>query len=91
MKKLVLTIAIVLGITIGASAQEGGLFGRGPQRGVNNYDYTMGNSFETRDGLMLPGSHGETGDQSGEVPFGSGIAVLIGFGAAYAMSKRRKE
>ncbi|MCR4849008.1 MAG: hypothetical protein K5920_09210 [Bacteroidales bacterium] len=93
MKKLVLTIAIILGITIGTSAQEGGLFGRGPQRGVNNYDYTMGNSFETRDGLMLPGSHGENGDQSGgqPAPLGSGIAVLIGFGAAYAMSKRRKE
>ena len=31
MKKLALTIAIVLGMTIGASAQ-GGLFGRGESR-----------------------------------------------------------
>ena len=80
MKKLALTIAIVLGMTIGAFAQ-GGLFGKGDTRDI------------TRDGDIslpsVPGQHGISGDQSA-APVGSGIAVLIGFGAAYAAAKRRK-
>ena len=89
MKKLVLTVAIVLGMTFGASAQffgdnepqqkGGGLFGYG----------------QTRDGEqsgsatpLLP-SHGQTENQ--DAPLGSGALLLIGFGAAYAASKRRKE
>ena len=85
MKKLTLAIAIILGMTIGASAQEKGLFGKGPSRNEDNF------SVSTREeGLInLPGSHGSNDDAG--APLGSGIAVLIGFGAAYAMSKRRKE
>ena len=91
MKKIVLTIAIVLGMTFAASAQYfgdngqpqgGGLFGRG----------------ETRDGgndggvsaPLLPG-HGLNTNQDAETPLGSGALLLIGFGAAYAMSKRNKK
>ena len=82
MKKIALTFAIILGMTIGAFAQ-GGVFGRGETR----------SSYGTReegDGPMiaLPDEHGLTGDQG--APVGSGIAVLIGFGAAYAAAKRRK-
>lgn len=86
MKKTILTLAIVLGITLGASAQNRGLFDRGPQR--ESYDY-YGN-YDYRDGLLgfsLPGSHGETNDQ--EAPLGGGALLLIGFGAAYAMKKRK--
>ena len=36
----------------------------------------------------LPG-HGEYGDQP--APIGSGTAMLIGFGAAYALSKKNKK
>ena len=33
MKTIAITLAILLGITLGASAQNGGLFGKGPERG----------------------------------------------------------
>ena len=86
MKKLALTIAIVLGMTIGAMAQGGGLFGKGPDRQSESYEYS------TREGgLMLPGSHGSTSDQSGDAPVGNGALLLIGFGAAYLVDKKHKE
>ena len=87
MKKTILTLAIVLGITLGASAQNRGLFDRGPQR--ESYDY-YGN-YDNRDGLLgfsLPSSHGETNDQ--EAPLGGGALLLIGFGAASALKRRKK-
>ena len=48
--------------------------------------------YGNRDGgsPMLPG-HGETGNQDADGPLGSGIAVLMGLGAAYALSKKRKD
>ena len=84
MKKLALTFAIVLGMTMTTFAQGGGMFGKGETR--SSYG-----SREGEDGPMiaLPGEHGLDGDQ-GASPVGSGLAVLIGFGAAYAAAKRRK-
>ena len=85
MKKLVLTIAIVLGLGMTSFADpNGGLFQRG-----NTPENTMGN----RDGgtPVLPG-HGLSGNQDGnEAPVGSGIAVLLGLGAAYLVGKKRRE
>ena len=115
MKKLSVTIAIVLGMTIGLSAQEfqesqeiqqgqqsvlsqhplhGGLF----ERGVESYEvcsnYGSGNYeffANLRNSLfpVLP-NHGATENQEA-TPLGSGIAVLLGLGAAYAVAKKRKE
>ena len=82
MKKLALTIAIVLGISFGAMAQGGGLFGKGPQRQTDDsYE-----SYQTRGMLGLPGSHGSDTDYN--APIGSGALLLIGFGAAYALKKK---
>ena len=89
MKKLVLTIAVVLGMTIGASAQYfdngqsngGGLFGRGETRDSDN-----GGNVSAP---LLPG-HGLNTNQDA-APLGSGALLLIGFGAAYALSKRSKK
>ena len=86
MKKLALTIAIVLGISMAANAQwGGGLFQRGASM---DQDYYGAN----RDGegplINLP-SHGQTDDQA--APLGGGALLLIGFGAAYAMKKRSKK
>ena len=85
MKKTILSIAIVLGMTIGAFAQNGGLFGKGPERQSESYEYS------TRNSLMLPSSHGATSDQSSDAPLSSGIAVLVGLGAAYALKKRNEK
>ena len=90
MKKLVLTIAIVLGMTFGASAQffddnkpqqkGGGLFGYGQTRDVEQGGPST---------PLLP-THGQTENQDA-LPLGSGALLLIGFGAAYAMSKKNRK
>ena len=103
MKKLVLIAAIILGFALGSYAQGlyqdnkvmgGGLFGRGP---IYFYEGM------TRDGgtfsLCFPGHNFITNWNGGSqghddeliVPLGSGALLLMGFGAAYAMSKRKKK
>ena len=85
MKKLALTIAIVLGLgmTTFAGPNDGGLF----QRGANNEPTS---SYFNRDGNtpMLP-QHGETTNQN--APLGTGIAVLAALGGAYLVAKKRRE
>ena len=85
MKKLALTLAIVLGMGMFSFAaqdnQGGGLFGYGDKI----YDRETGDRTP-----MLP-NHGETENQDGDAPLGSGIVALIGFGAAYAFAKKREE
>lgn len=89
MKKKVLTIAIVLGMTLTGLAQQngGGLFRRGDEP-----DYAS--TYSNRDvaaPLLLP-SHGESGDQIGnQTSVGTGIALLTALGGAYLVAKRRKE
>lgn len=84
MKKSILILSLVLGLTIGATAQEGsGLFKRGEtQEESSGFGHRGGNT------PGLPG-HGHDDDQP--APLGSGALLLIGFGAAYAMSKRNKD
>ena len=85
MKKLFFVVSLVLGISVAATAQnEGGLFHRG-----NTSDQTEENGFSR--GAKFPGvpGHGEETDQP--APLGSGALLLIGFGAAYALSKKDKE
>ena len=93
MKKTLVTIAIVLGITFGAMAQQsgGGLF----QRGLVSDEVYYGGGYGYDDyydyrgtGLFLP-IHGETDNQ--DAPVGSGIAVLLGLGGAYLVAKKRRE
>ena len=88
MKKTIITMTIVLGLGMAAFADgdnnNGGLFKRGAE--------SCDNATSSRTGaesLMLPGSHGQDTDQNS--PLGSGVAVLVGLGAAYLVGKRRKE
>ena len=85
MKKLALTLAIVLGLSMTTFADGGGLFQRGAEKETANGVYNRG--F----GPIMP-DHGQTGNQDGDPsPLGSGIALLAGLGAAYLIGKRRKE
>ena len=86
MKKLALTIAIVLGIatTTFADPTMGGLFQKG-----STPDYERGNRTTDPATPMLP-QHGQTDNQDA-TPVGSGIAVLLGLGAAYLVGKQRRE
>ena len=85
MKKTITTIAILFALTLGGAAQS--LF----QRDGDIYNGNDRLNDPTNEGPMisLPEKHGETGDQP--APLGSGVAVLIGFGAAYALGKKRRE
>jgi len=100
MKKLIVTIAIVLGMGIGAIAQtDGGLMGRGDM--PENYNNWSSNWATTQewltsglrtggDGLLsLPGTHGS--DQDATAPLGTGIVILLSLGGTYLVAKRRKE
>jgi LPXTG-motif cell wall-anchored protein len=86
MKKLALTIAIVLGLGLGAFAQQGGgLFQYGSSSDGGDATY-----FGNRSPLMLNlPDHGETTSQP--APLGGGALLLIGFGAAYALKKRNEK
>ena len=80
MKKLALTIAIVLGLGLTTYAQKGGLFEYGdePVQKANRLDRGPG----------LPG-HGS--NENEDAPLGGGALLLIGFGAAYALKKRNEK
>lgn len=83
MKKLALTIAIVLGLSMTTFADGGGLFQRG-----NTPENSQENS-SLRGGMPgIPG-HGENTDQP--APLGSGIVLLTALGAAYGFAKKRRE
>lgn len=83
MKKITMTLVILLGLTMGSFAQNGGLFGKGATRDGNDINYN------TRDGLIdLPGHGGNTDVPA---PLGTGTALLLGFGAAYLVSKRNRK
>ena len=106
MKKLTLTIALIIGITTCTFAQEysgdRGMFGRGNDQGASwgrNLEDWMDGLFQNMDyeeyrgetdEIILPGEHGLDEDTEGS-PLGTGIAVLTALGAAYLVGKKRKE
>ena len=88
MKKLIMTIAIVLGLgmTSFADPNGGGLFQRGEAPEQDGIYGNRGGGFPS-----LPG-HGAEGNQDAdEVPMGTGIALLAALGGAYLVAKKRRE
>jgi hypothetical protein len=86
MKKLALTLFLAL--ALGATAQNNsGLFQRGY---VSDEVYYNAGGARDDSPLILPNTHGSDTDTPA-VPMGSGIAMLVGLSAAYALGKKRKE
>ena len=83
MKKLALTIAIVLGLSMTTFAERGGLFQRGNDPEQDNIMYS------NRGGMPGLPDHDQPGNQ--DAPLGTGIAVLTALGAAYLVGKKRNE
>ena len=82
MKKLVLTIAVVLGLGLATYANnDGGLFQRGASEPEENTFFRSG-------GMVLPP---HDSDENHDAPLGTGIAVLTALGAAYVVAIKRKE
>ena len=84
MKKLALTLAIVLGLSMTTFADGGGLFQRGAEPQKESTIYGSRGGF----GPNLPG---HDSNENNDAPLGTGIAVLTALGAAYLIGKRRKE
>jgi len=90
MKKLILTIAIVIGMTVVSFGQfqnhngSRGLFERGETRGPNDRDISG-------DYPLLPAARNGLNQDANTTPVGGGIAVLAVLGGAYLLAKRRKE
>jgi hypothetical protein len=103
MKKLALTFAIVLGISLCTYAQ-GGFFGYGEagQEEETSYNIAWYSFYQNQDeidnglfGFLRSGTTPNLPDHlqntNQNAPLGGGALLLIGFGAAYAAAKRRKE
>ena len=92
MKKTIITLTILLGISLSSFA-DGGLFNRG-----NNARYGQASGytyFNAKDPVMREGGtpllppHGS--DDNEPAPLGSGIVLLTALGAAYMVAKKRRE
>ena len=89
MKKQIITIAIVLGLSMTSFAQ-GGLFHRGANVDGEPSEVSFtGDATRGRNGNPMLPSHGLTDNQN--APLGSGIVLLTALGAGYVVAKRRKE
>ena len=96
MKKLIITTSLIIGIGLTAVAENNtsGLFGRASNGNGRHSGYVL---FGAKDGEsattlantpMLP-AHGQENNQP--APLGSGIAILLGLGGTYLISKRYKK
>ena len=85
MKKLFLTIAIVIGMASVASAQIFGISTQ-PDGGLFNRETTD----DPNSGTPILPDHNQDGNQDA-APLGSGVLLLTGMGAAYALSKKRQK
>ena len=83
MKKLIMTLAIVLGLSMSTFADGGGLFQRGTEPEQKGVYGTRGGGF--------PGMPGHGGTGNADAPLGTGIAVLTTLGGAYLIGKRRNQ
>lgn len=86
MKKLLLALALVMALGLGANAQRDSYF--------NDWD-DVGNGLDKIEfdygGMRDPGLPGGHGGGDTPAPLGTGIAVLTALGAGYAMLKKREE
>ena len=85
MKNILLAIAFVFMMALGANAQGG------KTDGFFNYneDITDRASSVYSD-VIFPNSHFTNHDQEG-APLGSGLLILTALGAGYAVSRKRKK
>ena len=82
MKRIVLSIALVLTLGLSVNAQSDGFF-KSTYQDANE-------EARTGTGRALPGVPGFGGEEDKPAPLGSGLLLLAGMGAAYALRRRRK-
>lgn len=85
MKRLFIILSLLAGMCITTYANNGGgLFQRG-----KTHEKETSETVYNRGGFPGFPGHGEEDDQ--DAPIGSGAALLVGFGAAYAVYKRNRK
>ena len=89
MKKLILTIAVILGISLSVNAQYfssgGGLF----EGGMVSDEEFYGAGGLRDGGLPSLPNHGLSDNQ--DAPLTGGLLILAGLGAAYALKKKNED
>ena len=93
MKKLTITLALVLGLAMTSFAQGGSMFHR-ENSGDNGNAVYQDRSYFSKDGNgspLTPGLPIHGGNSDADAPLGSGIVLLAGLGAAYMVAKKRRE
>lgn len=84
MKRIVLSIALVLTLGLSVNAQSDGFF-KSTYQDANEEARTG-----TGTGRALPGVPGFGGNEDVKAPLGSGLLLLAGMGAAYALRRKNK-
>ena len=84
MKKVILTFAIVLTVGVSAFAQRSLL-------GKSDAEVMREDPAGTTPSLIQPEQHNMLGNQNANAPLGTGVAIMLGLGAAYMVAKKRKE
>ena len=83
MKKILFAIAIVLTISLTASAQgRDGFF--------NNWDNGVGDRTSSSDPTSQFALPGHFGTENEGAPLGSGLLVLTALGAGYAVARKKR-
>ncbi len=95
MKKSILTLAIVSCISMNVFAQRGGgLFQFGADSDEEYNEVTNFFNYNSWDldlvNPLLPSLPNHDLDTNQDAPLGGGVLLLIGFGAAYALKKKRE-
>ena len=93
MKKTIITLTLILGITMSSFA-DGGLFNRGNNsRNGQSSGYIYFNAKDPSEsvGLMSPGLPPHGSENNEPAPLGSGIVLLTALGAGYVVAKKRRE
>ena len=84
MKKIFLTLALVVAMAFYASAQRhiDGFYNDWD----NDYDNRLGETLD----ITMPSAHIGNIDNESAAPLGSGLLVLTALGAGYMVTKRKK-
>lgn len=86
MKKILLTIAVIMTISLSTNAQSDGFF---RTNNFDYFDYRNGIEIGNEIGFALPAGHGYENDTNS--PLGSGLLILTALGAGYAIRARRNK
>ena len=84
MKNILLAIAFVFMMTLGANAQGG------KTDGFFNYNEDITDRTSVYSDVSMPTYHFTNHDQEG-APLGSGLIIFTALGAGYAVARKRKK